>query len=252
MTSSGSSSASTNDRRWIMRAVFIALGVLAFLFVVSVATLMFGAVSGQEFSPQTFTRRSFFYYQVPLLGAQVSPITRDNQTNSLENYLSAERLVTGAQSKEQRWDLVYTTSGGGNLVEGDAGILCTYLDAKGEDGTLYWEAWSKENPELAKILWPVVSRIACQQLYMFTPEMIELAKRARDPARFQQRLHQTAAGQYLRLAEIQQQLANHGAAAKLLAEALTYTPDDPLLKQRHAAASEAAAAQSQSPGDEAE
>ena len=48
--------------------------------VVFYGTFRFGVVTGQEFSPGSFTRRQFHYLEVPLLQILVTPISRDDCT----------------------------------------------------------------------------------------------------------------------------------------------------------------------------
>jgi len=46
--------------------------------MLAVSVALFGMVVGEEFSPDKFARRSFIYYEIPLLGIQVSPVYRDD------------------------------------------------------------------------------------------------------------------------------------------------------------------------------
>ena len=94
----------------------------AVLFVLAYMTLTFGRIQGEEFSPDVFRRREFSYYEIPLLGLQVWPITHTESTGPLENYLRNKQLISlPARLPEPRWDLVSATRGWG----GTRSIMCT-------------------------------------------------------------------------------------------------------------------------------
>jgi hypothetical protein len=191
------------------------VATLGVAVAVLIATLLFGQHGGEEFCPDTFTRRSFFYFQIPLLGIQVTPIFRDDTTNSLENYLVAGKFVTRMPTDKPRWDLVTSLSAGSRVVRGDAEILCIYLDMADEKRRLIWQAWSDSNPESATVLWPLVAQLARQQLYLLLPELFELANAESDPKTLAQKLDRSLGRQYGRLAEIQQKLGNRERAREL-------------------------------------
>jgi hypothetical protein len=225
---------------WILR---IALGLSALLgigFAVLVATLAFGARGGEEFSPTSFSRRSFYYYEIPLLRIQVTPVIRDDDTNALETLLQTKNYVTSKPPGTPRWDLVLASHAGTAAFHGDASILCNYLDATDDDGSLYWKVWTEKHPKLAAVFWPLVARVARQQLYLLEPELFELGAGEADPQRLAHRLAYSLAHQYRRLAEMHQALGDHPTALELLNEALVHAPQDrELLKLR--AASQGAA-----------
>ncbi len=202
------------------------LGGLGVVLAVLTATVLFGQHRGEEFCPNTFSRRTFFYFQIPLVGIQVTPIFRDDTTNSLENYLVANNLIKTASTAPLRWDLVRAFGVGSGAVRGDAEILSNYLDATDADGDLFWQKWSDKQGESAKLLWPPVAELARQQLYILVPELFELAGAEPDAKRLAGRLHQSLARQYLRLAKIQQQLGRHETALDLLNHARDHAPTD--------------------------
>jgi len=101
------SSARPNDgRQRGNKVLFGILGTLGTIGVVVIATLLFGINTGEEFSPKTFARRSFFYYEIPLLGVQVTPVVRKDETSSFERSLRQDGYVKSAGPARMRWDLV--------------------------------------------------------------------------------------------------------------------------------------------------
>jgi hypothetical protein len=207
--------------------LFGCLGLFGLVAVLTIATLLFGLHTGEEFAPDSFQRRTFYYYQIPLLGIQVTPIVREDQTSMFERYLRTNGFIAPGKPPTGRWDLVRATQGGKVRFRGDAEILCSYLDAVDPNDTPYWKAWSEKNADAAKVLWPLVARMARRQLYILVPEMIDLARGESNPARLRGRLEDSLAHQFLRLGQTEQALGNHEQAIELLDEALRYAPDDP-------------------------
>jgi hypothetical protein len=202
----------TGNRVYWLWGIAATLGLAV---AVLIATVLFGQHGGEEFCPDTFTRRSFFYFQIPLIGIQVTPIFRDDTTNSLENYLVAGKFLTRSAASSPRWDLVTAFSAGSRVVRGDAQILCSYLDMADENGRLIWQRWTDTHSEAAKVLWPCVAQLARRQLYLLLPELFELAHSEADSTALAEKLDQSLAGQYQRLAEIQTKLGNRARAAEL-------------------------------------
>jgi hypothetical protein len=232
MTAGPTSPAATRPRRPRDTVVLCLFGTLAGAAVAAFATLMFGHVTGEECCPSTFARRSFHYLEIPLLHVQVSPITRSDATQSLERTLQAQGYIPATPAAECRWDLVHSSRAGSGSVRGDAAILCAYLDAVDDDGDRYWESWTKDHPESAKVLWPAVARVAGQQLYIFIPELMSLARSASNAERLGREIGHTLTRQYARLAAAQQQLGDAESAVELYDAALQYTPEDPDLLHR--------------------
>lgn len=233
MSQGANNSGRSKRARWLYGILFGGLGTLGLAFVLFLATRLFGCISGEEFSPDTFSRRSFCYYQIPLVHIQVSPTDRKDQTSAFESYLRTKNYVPVRKKGEPRWDLVTAAQAFVVIDQGDAAILCSYLDTRNKDGDFCWQKWSDDHPKLARILWPVVARVASQRLYIFTPDMLELAKDAGDVAAFDRDLDQLLAQKYADLARVQQRLGLHEAAIELLDEAISYAPGDgDLIKRR--------------------
>ena len=197
--------------------------IFGLLFFVIMGTGMFGRVRGEEFAPYELTRRSFYYYELPLLRIQVWPITRSDRTSSLERHLAAKGFKK--KPKATRWDLVnfetsYTLSARGPGREADAAILCKYLDAENEDGSSYWLNWTKKNPEAAKVLWAHVLHLARRKMYMLTPDAFDAAAEISDPAKLDQQIAARLSDRFLQLGEAQRHQEKHELAVELYTESL--------------------------------
>jgi hypothetical protein len=219
-------------RSWRNRiALFLLFGLAAvglFIYV----TASFGIVVGEEFAPDAFRRRSFIYYEIPMIGIQVWPIEHSDSTGELEKHLVDAKILDvqpAEKGEDEHWDLVQATRGADPsmppVAHGDARILCYYLDAVDNEGNSVWTAWSKENKPLAQVVWPAVAKVAQQQLYLLTPGLLSLAEAESDPQRLQQRINEFLSEKYLLFANCQQQLERHEEAIDLFTEALRHQPD---------------------------
>lgn len=202
--------------------------VILFLLFLGLVTLIFGRVSGEEFTPHGFQRRSFHYYELPIVHLQVWPMKRFDATGDLEAALIKQKLLPPSAAttpKDPRWDLVQGFRGAQLVQQGDAQILMRYLDAHDSASNLLWLEWSNDKPELAKILWPVVARLAEEELYLFLPDVFELAHGATDPDALKKSLDELLAHKFYEFGIVQQKLGHHKAAAELLSSAVKLAPD---------------------------
>lgn len=205
--------------------ILLAVGcVVIFLLVMTVITLLFGRVSGEEFSPSDFKRRSFHFYELPIVGIQIWPMQRFDSTSDVESDLVANKLIVVSTPTTPRWDLVHGARGA-SLIEGDAAFLCHYFDLRSRTYTLAWGDWNNKHPELAKILWPMIQKLAEQELYSFMPDVFNLAETASDPTAFQSDLNMLVAQTYYDFGLYQQQNARHAAAVELIGEAMKLAPE---------------------------
>ena len=196
------------------------VGILLFFFSVYV----FGGVSGEEFSPTGFQRRTFSYNEIPLFHIQFTSIRRYKDSKPLSVYLLKQKYLSATAGKKLRWDLVSSNRVNLNSPLCDSRILCAYLDQTDHDGDYVWEEWSKKNPKLSSVLWPVLENIAQQQLYFLTPDLVDLAKTAKDQKTFQNQIRLLLAEKYEFLAGTQQQLNKHEDAVRWFTEALSQDP----------------------------
>jgi hypothetical protein len=167
-------------RRRFLRLCVVLLPLLTTAGLTLLAVLLFGVVSGEEFTADTFSRRTYQYVELPYLGIPLSPVGRHEWRSELEQLLTEQEYVA-VSGPPYRWDLVAAQRGGTLWREGDAWILCTYLDARDRYDSLYWLDWTRAHPALARIFWPQIARLARRELYLFMPELFALAQTATDP-----------------------------------------------------------------------
>ncbi len=124
-TNGSPSSSASRSRLWRT----IAISALASLFLVLVlllSVLVFGRIEGEEFAPAAFQRRTFHYFEVPLVHLQVWPIQRKATTNPLEQWLRSKAFVRGIQDDGE-------SAGGGS--ESPTTENTTETRTNGEDPT---------------------------------------------------------------------------------------------------------------------
>jgi hypothetical protein len=218
----------SRSRRTLYSLGLLVGSILLIATIIAYATFVFGNVEGVEFAADAFLRRKFDYYEIPLLRIQVSGVERSDSTGPVENYLLAQKLVqlsTQASSTTRRWDLVSARQNSVPRAFGEAGILCRYLDMRDTEGAHLWLSWSKDHPELARILWPEVQNVAEKQLYFLIPELFQRARQATDGKRFRTEIKQLLAARFLWLADTEQQLGRVSQADAYRAAARAYDPE---------------------------
>lgn len=208
----------------ISKLVIGLLSVLGVVCLLCLLTYAYGNVRGEEFCPITMQRRTFSYYEIPLIHVQISPIRRQPHSNPMRGFL--RRSGYAAPSAGPRWDLVWFRSSSGSKT-GDATILCRYLDVKDPQGKPYWEQWSTQHPEQADLLWTYVVELAHRRMYLLIPDLFEAAQSSEDAATFQETVNQKMAQRFLELALAQQELGDHELAIQLFGESLKYVPARP-------------------------
>ncbi len=177
-------------RRRFLRLCVVLLPLLATVVTTALAVLLFGVVSGEEFTPDTFSRRSYHYVELPWLRIPLSPVRRREHRSELEQLLVDQQYVA-VSGPPYRWDLVLAQRGGTMWREGDARILCIYLDARDPYDSLYGLDWTRANPALARLFWPQIASLARRELYLYMPELFVLAQTATDPEQFRQDIDRT-------------------------------------------------------------
>ena len=230
-------------RRPILGRLLLAALVLGIAGVVLLfGILTFGWVVVEEFSPDTLERRTSTYVQLPMTDIQIWPAVQDTNTNSLEQYLITNQLVTVA-AKPKRWDVVrYANS----ERKADAYSLCFYFDTPydlvyagvmmGGGGNPKWESWSRDNPAMAKVFWPIIIQLARDKQYNLIPELFLICERAANAKTLKTDLDQHLLQKLLWLADMQIIDDQAEQAAKTCSTGITLFPGDKSLLTKRAEA----------------
>ena len=151
--------------------------------------LVFGQVSGVEFSPDEVCHRSFHVYRVG--GVEIGPRTTSRWQTDLERYLQQRGLVTPSPYRQARWHLVHERRRGRALTTGKAAQMCRELECfTGESAT--WVAWSRQHPDIAAKLWPEVIAMARETEYDRVADALLAAELAESPEQFDKLLREFA------------------------------------------------------------
>ena len=191
--------------------------------IAAVVLLSMGITAGEEFSPDDFTRRRFFYNRIPIFNWTVFKKTYTDTTPNFEQDLLSNNLITAANNVPQVWHLSEDSGveyDGLQPTECDARFLVDYLDLQGTESNSYWEQWNEKHPQLAKIFWPVVADLARHEMYLAIPDIMRMAMAVDAEAEqqagmktnqkaqgesFQTRLNKMAVDSYTELGELDQQ-----------------------------------------------
>lgn len=208
-------------------SVLTALALLGTMFLCSGATYVVSTINhaGEEFSPQIWERRSYSFgelhpFRYQLWGITRTPIGR----SSFENYLVGQKLVP-LKAKAERWDVLWSMEYA-PLSYKDAAILTRAFDEIGPTGGFVWHRWSLDHPEMAKALWPCVATLAEDYLYVYVPEILDLARDAEDPVEFEKKLLEKMQAIYSDLAEDERNSGRTAAADRLAGRAALFAKPD--------------------------
>ena len=182
-----------------------------------------GIVAGEEFCPDDFSRRSFFYNKAPWIGTTLWGLTHGNKKSVLQSRLIGDGLIQPTGNK--RWHLVWDNTTDPNQSRAyDARILVTYLDMTDDAFESYWDRWIDEHPQSATIFWPAVADLARHDLYWGIPAVMRLAiglKTDGDPD-FARQLDQLVSDAFAAQAQRLQQQGKHELAVEWFDRALNY------------------------------
>ena len=180
---------------------------------------LFGRVEGEEFCPQKFTVQQFSYYQIPLVKIQITPVTFSPSSRgnaALSRHLRTQRLL-GAVSSQLRWDIVYMGDISSESSRGDADILVKYLEQPGAIGSENWLDWTqdKSNEDIAQRFWPLIAKLAQEQLYILMPDVFDWARSAQSAEQFSIQVQTTIPERVRRLAKAERSRENTSRADQL-------------------------------------
>ncbi len=204
---------------------------LGLLLLLALALLSFGHVRGEEFSPQGFATRSFSYFQIPFFRIQVWPVSVYKMPNDLAKYLRANKLLGSGAAQPPRWGIVTLSEGGVQTYRGDASILTNYLRQPGAVGTESWLSWSKNHPKRERELWPVIARMAQEDMYMIIPALLEAARSTESQDELANELRRVLVSELLQFAEAEKQSGDAKRANELLGIAVEYDPNNEALQE---------------------
>jgi hypothetical protein len=211
-------------RRWVT--------IVATVLLISVLTLLIliqGRVSGVEFAPTHFQQREFRFYEIPLIQLQITPIRRSANTPKTANYLRVNSLVNTQPGQPSNWHLVSLSRGLTGSTPADAQLLTSQLSVElgGDD---YWRKWSSDHPQHAKVLWPIVQKLAIRELYLLLPPLFEIAQAPQSAAELQARLESRLQADYAALIDDLRDSDRDALASEILAEALQDYPENQTLR----------------------
>ena len=197
--------------------------MLALLLAFLIFIFLFGGVSGTEFSPDSFQRRSFHYYQIPFLQIQVKGINREAVNNAFGQDLVVLKKITNKNTKNNRWILVRQSN---SNYRSDAQILLDFLDASDGSSQEYWRQWTIDNDKLSDVLWPFVAKAARDDLYTIVPDIFELVHDDSKPDQLRSDLEATLSNRYTEAAQAEMDQQDYRRATDLLTTAISYNADN--------------------------
>ena len=158
---------------FIGTAGLLVLGSLGFLILWSM-----GTTSGDEFSPDDFSRRHFEESKVAGLNIVISPSTETDTTDSVGQLIQSLNILPAVDESKRKWHLVAHSGGISEGPEYDARILCDLLSETDDAGNLYWESWSVSHPGMAKLLWNHTSQLGKDYFYWAIADLMKMARRS--------------------------------------------------------------------------
>lgn len=211
---------------WILIVVSVGMSLLLLGFIGWAGS----GVSGREFAPTHFQIRSFDLREVPWLGWQVGGVKRTVVINSTSQYLIANKWLNVPKTVPQRWDLVQINHDLGSIDTADPSILTAYLEGHGSHG-IDWEQWSKDHPQAAAVLWPLVQQMAIDHLYLLLPQVFDLARQHTDGIELQQSLDDFLASELPSFAEDLQHAGRGPQAIAALQSAIARDPQEAVYRK---------------------
>ena len=210
-----------------LKITLISLVLLTPVFLLVVFGM--GHTSGEEFSPDDFSRRRFSYNRVPFFKWTLIGKEFVDTTPALEQVMLSNGLIPPVSNNPQNWHL--SSDSGSSLSEYeshdcDARFLVGYLDLLNEEGKSYWDSWNDKHPLTAKIFWPIVADLARHEMYLAIPDIMRSAMsfESDDAESFQFMIDSLAAQAYLDLATIDQQENRNDRAVERLTRSLEIKP----------------------------
>ncbi len=163
-------------KRWFWATLIFLVFAIPFGLLILIGS---GSRSGEEFSPDDFSRRSFTYNRVPGLGWVLRKKRHMDLTGPLERNLISSGLIVPATNDPKVWHLCddFSDSFPSKAVpiDYDSRLLTGYLDLESSSGGSYWDQWNDDHPQVAKVLWPMVADLARKNCYLGIPDLMRAA-----------------------------------------------------------------------------
>lgn len=153
----------------------ILIALLMFLLIFGMYLWVGGQVSGEEFSPDDFSRRRFSYNVMPIFGVTLKGVIHHNSASVLEQTLVTDGWITPVTKTPQTWHLVSDSISDPNSPDFDSNILVQLLTELDSEKEHVWQLWTDDHQKDAKIFWPAVAKLARAELYWAIPEIMQLA-----------------------------------------------------------------------------
>ena len=166
------------------RVLYWVLSLAVLVIVGTVFVLMLGGVQGSEIDPMRFASRTFYYYRIPFTQLQISPTWYDSSSGRFENEIAP--YLPARQSRKRHWQVAKVQYGAISDY-GDPKImddLFWIIDDHARVDSEFWTSWSKNNQEIAKLFWPIVSEIGVNDAYLILPEFVEATRRVSSAEEF--------------------------------------------------------------------
>lgn len=180
----------------------------------------YGEKSGVEFSPDDFSMRSFDYCNLPYVNWTHRGIKYQKMSNAMADTLLADDWIRATGRTPKRWHLVSESGGAFSSKTSaacDARFLTNYFDQISSEGENQVSKWTDENPESAKIFWPIIADMARDDLYLPIPQLMEFVLKYKEPDvadMFQPELEDLVAEAWYQAGITDQLNGNHKRAIK--------------------------------------
>ena len=127
------------------------VALLIFLLLFGGYLSVAGIVSGEEFSPDDFSRRHFSYNVMPIFGVEIRGLSHQNSASVLEQTLITDNWITPITKTPQTWHLVHDSISKTSSPDFDASILVKLLERSDSDDNQVWQIWTDDHLSLIHI-----------------------------------------------------------------------------------------------------
>ena len=109
----------------------------------------------------------------------MSGIRHKNIRSDIGTELVTDGYIIPTKKPEKTWHLLWDGDQSYSRMsrrprDCDAHLLTDYLDKTNEEGNV-WSVWNAKFPGNAKVFWPVVARLAQDQMYLKVPDVMDFA-----------------------------------------------------------------------------